>query len=145
MDFRPISLCNVIYKIVSKILANRLKRILPHIISPNQSAFVVGRYITNNIIAAYETLHTIHTHLSGKRSFMALKLDMSKAYDIVEWSFLEVVMSRLGFESRWIRIIMKCINSLSYSVLVNGEPHGHILPTYGIRLGDPLSPYLFIM
>jgi hypothetical protein len=82
---------------VSKVLANRLKPILPHIISPNQSAFVAGRHITDNILAAYETLHTMNSNLTGKQGFMALKLDMSKAYDHVEWSFLEGVMCRLGF------------------------------------------------
>lgn len=80
-DFRPISLCNVVYKSVSKVLANRLKRILHFIISPTYSAFVAGRHITDNILAAYETLHTMNTCLLGKQGFMALKLDMSKTYD----------------------------------------------------------------
>jgi hypothetical protein len=144
-EFRPISLCNVIYKIVSKVLANRLKRILPHIISPNQSAFVAGRHITDNILVAYETMHTMSSVLKGKGGFMALKLDMSKAYDRVEWTFLEGVMRRMGFEGSWIRLIMNCITSVSYSVLLNGDPYGYILPTRGIRQGDPISPYLFIM
>jgi hypothetical protein len=84
----------VLYKIVSKVLANRLKPIFPHIISPNQSAFVAGRHITDNILAAYETLHTMTSVLKGKRGFMALKLDMSKAYDRIEWIFLEGVMRK---------------------------------------------------
>lgn len=84
MDFRPIIMCNMVYKLLSKVLANRLKKMLPNIISQNQSAFIYGRLITDNILAAYETLHTMNTHLKGKISYMALKLDMRKACDWVK-------------------------------------------------------------
>ena len=97
IEFRPISLCNVVYKLISKVLANHLKKILHYIISPTQSAFIPVRLITDNILAVYETLHTMHSRMGGKKSFMAVKLDMSKAYDRVEWKFLDETMKRLGF------------------------------------------------
>jgi hypothetical protein len=108
-EFRPISLCNVLYKIVSKVLAYRLKNILLDIIDPTQSAFIPGRLIFYNILVAYETLHTMQSRMWSNEGYIAVKLDMSKAYDRVEWEFLEKVMKWMGFAGRWINLIMMCV------------------------------------
>ena len=143
-DFHLISLCNVIYKIVSKVIANRLKPLLNSIISETQSAFTADRLITDNILIAFESLHHMKTNCIAKKGFMALKLDMSKVYDRVEWIFLEKILWKLGFQASWVALIMECITTVSYSILVNGETKGMISSSRGLRHDDPLLSYLFL-
>lgn len=143
-EFRPISLCNVCYKIISKILCTRLKRFLPSLISETQSAFVARRLITDNVLVAQEMFHTLKTNESCKKRFMAVKTDMSKAYDRVEWNFIEALMLKMGFLEKWVAWIMWSISFVSYKVLINGEAKGNVTPSRGLHQGDSLSPFLFI-
>ena len=145
IEFRPISLSNVIYKLISKVLANRLKLILLQIISENQSAFISGKLITDNVLISFELMHYLDHKRDSKDCYIAIKLDMSKAYDRVEWGFMEQVMKKLDFHEKWVGLIMRCITTVSYSVLINGVAHGNIIPSRGPHQGDPLSSYLFLL
>ena len=129
LDFRPISLCNVIYKTISKVMTNRLKLILHKLIASTQSAFVPGKMINDNVLVAYETLHTMHCKKTGKKGSLALKLDINKAYDHVEWDFLKGIMVRLGFPNLWTERVMCCVSTPSFSVCINGKAYGKIMPS----------------
>lgn len=142
-DFRPISCCNVLYKIITKIMANRMQAILGRIISFNRAAFVPGRSIISNILVCEDLVRNYHRNDSPPRCLM--KIDLRKAYDSVELSFLRQVMAGLGFPACFINWIMCCLSSAHYSILINGSPHGYFKGKRGLRQGDSISPYLFVI
>ncbi|GKC12144.1 polypyrimidine tract-binding protein homolog 2 isoform X1 [Tanacetum coccineum] len=126
-----------------KIIANRIKHSLKLLISPNQSAFVPGRNITDNILLTQELMHNYHLDRGTPRC--SFKVDIQKAYDTVDWEFLRRILHGFGFPARMIAWIMECVTTTSYSICVNGSLHGYFRGKRGLRQGDPLSPYLFTL
>lgn len=143
-DYRPISLCNVIYKVTSKCLINRLRLLLDELVSETQSAFIPGRMITDNAIIAFECFHKIQHSKNPRDTHYAYKLDCAKAYDRVDWRFLEGTLCKFGFCKKWTDWVMRCLCSVRYSVRCNGTLLEAFIPMRGLRQGNPLSPYLFL-
>ena len=141
---RPISLCNFCYKVISRILVARLQPLLDKLIDPAQTAFVPNRNIAENILLAQEVVHSFST-TKKKKGFVGLKLDFQKAYDRLEWPFLIQVLKNFGFHQKFIHLIYQCISTVSFTLLLNGGKGPRIMPSRGLRQGDPLSPYLFII
>ena len=141
-QYRPISLVGALYKILAKVLAGRIKNVLSSVIDECQSAFLKNRGILDSVLLANEVVEDLRRE--GK-SGLCLKVDFEKAYDSVRWEFLYDMLNRMGFDSRWVMWIKGCLESATVSVLVNGSPTEEFKPTRGLRQGDPLAPFLFIV
>ena len=141
-ELRSILLCNVLYKLVAKVLTNRMKDVLCRLISPSQEAFVPGRSITDNILLVSEVLHYLKRRTRGHIGDVALKLDISKAYDKVDWGFLQFMLHKMGFAEQWISWLMLCISIIEYFVFFNSMVAGSIVPGRGLCQGCPLSRFL---
>lgn len=141
-DFRPIALCNLAYKLMTKIITNRLKPKLEDFLSRELFGFLGNRQILDDVGITQEVFHSIKTK---KLEALILKMDLIKAYDRVDWVYLRLILLQIGIPYRMVNWIMVCVNSANFSVLVNGSPTYFFSSSRGIRQGCPLSPLLFIL
>ena len=132
-------------KILSNVMTNMLKPFLGSLISEKHSAFVEGRLLANNVLIAFEVNHYMKRQTRGKNGITGLKIDVSKAYDRLEWSFIENMMMSFGFSEIWINRIMGYIRRVTYNFLHNGVAFGEVILQRGVRQGDPISPYIYIL
>ncbi|RVW55793.1 LINE-1 retrotransposable element ORF2 protein [Vitis vinifera] len=141
-DYRPISLVTSLYKIIAKVLSGRLRKVLHETIFGSQGAFVEGRQILDAVLIANEVVD--EKRRSGEEG-VVFKIDFEKAYDHVEWGFLDHVLQRKGFSQKWRSWMRGCLSSSSFAILVNGNAKGWVKASRGLRQGDPLSPFLFTL
>ena len=142
-DFRPISCLNTLYKVISRLLTSRLKEALQQVISHAQSAFMPGRLLAENVLLATELVQGYKKSNISPRAM--LKVDLRKAFDTVRWDFVIATLQALGMPVKFVNWISECITTTSFTICINGESGGYFKSMRGLRQGDPLSPYLFVL
>lgn len=142
-DYRPIACMNTIYKVISRLLVKRLKPILPALILPSQTAFVQKRLLLENTILAGELVNGYHKASGPKR--ITLKVDIAKAFDTISWDFLFNCLKGINLPPLMIQRLKACVCSTNFTLGYNGTIHGYFKGKRGLRQGDPLSPYLFVI
>ena len=137
-EFRPIACCTMVYKLISKVITARLASVIGEVVNEAQAGFIPGKHIGDNILLATELIKGYSQKFLSPRCM--IKVDLRKAYDSIEWSFLQCMLG-VGFPSVFIKWVMDCVTTISYSILVNGQPTTPFQSRKGVRQGDPMSPF----